>query len=55
MDQKIYDGGLLHVNLIQTTQHIRMWSFVVMFICEGVQKEILWTVHYLLLDVYIAL
>jgi len=41
MDQKIYDDELLHVNLIQTTQHICMWSFMMMFISEGDQKEIL--------------
>jgi hypothetical protein len=49
------EDRLLRVNLIQTTPHICMWSFIMMFISEGVQKEILQIVHHLLLDVYIAL
>ena len=55
MDQKIYYDELLRVNLIQTTHYICMWSFIMMFISEGVQTKILQIVHHLLLDVYIAL
>jgi hypothetical protein len=55
MDQKIYDDGLLHVNLIQPTECICMCSFIMMFISKGVQKAILQIVHHLLLYVYIAL
>jgi len=55
MDQNIYGEELLRVNLIQTTQRICLWSFIMMFISEGDQKEILQIIHHLLLDVYIAL